>query len=81
MVRGSLGTTKVAASTTARYPFCAISVPDLLKLEKWRPHQDLKADGLVVEMTVDMLKDIDVIFVSHQWVAFDHPDPAGEQLE
>ena len=31
-------------------------------------------------MTPDLLKEKDVIFCSHQWVAFNHPDPGGEQL-
>ena len=61
MVRGSLGATDVAASTTARYPFFAIKITDLLALDKWRPHQDLLAEGKMVEMTVEMLKEIDVI--------------------
>jgi hypothetical protein len=80
MVRGSLGNTDVATTVTARYPFCAMPVVELLKLDAWRPHQDLLAEGVVVEMTNDMLKEADVIFVSHQWVAFNHPDPASEQL-
>lgn len=25
--------------------------------------------------------DAEVLFISHQWTAFDHPDPSGEQLE
>ena len=42
----------VAASTTARYPFFAIKITDLLALDKWKPHQDLLAEGKMVEMTV-----------------------------
>jgi hypothetical protein len=62
------------------YPLYAMPVPTLLSLDRWVPHQDLRDAGKVVEMTPELLKQKDVIFVSHQWVAFGHPDPAGEQL-
>ena len=81
MVRGSLGNVALSSSTVkGSYPLYAMPVPTLLSLESWVPHQDLRDAGKVVEMTADMLKEKDVIFVSHQWVAFNHPDPGGEQL-
>lgn len=66
-----------AAQQVERYPMYAIPVPTLLGLQKWRPHQDLLADGLLKQCT----EDDDVIFVSHQWLSFKHPDPQCEQLE
>ena len=60
-----------------KYPFCAMPVTELLKLDKWVPHQLLLAQGIVRECTPDD----DVIFVSHQWLGFRHPDPAHEQLK
>ena len=45
---------------------------------KFEPHQDLLASGKVIEATPAMVGNI--IFVSHQWVGFDHPDPDGEQF-
>ena len=82
MVRGSLGNVALSSSTTVQgsYPLYAMPVPTLLSMDAWVPHQDLRDAGKVVEMTADMLKEKDVIFVSHQWVAFNHPDPGGEQL-
>lgn len=80
MVRGSLGNVDLSSGVTTSYPLFAMPVPTLLSLEQWEPHQDLKAAGKVIEMTAEKLKETDVIFVSHQWVAFNHPDPAGEQL-
>ncbi|CAE7193030.1 unnamed protein product [Symbiodinium natans] len=43
---------------------------------KLQPHQVLKADGLLVERAPEMF----VIFVSHQWLGYRHPDPQGQQL-
>ena len=78
MVRSSLGRAALLDSglTSEEYPFCAISVPDFLGLTEWQPHQDLKASGEVREMS----EGDDVIFCSHQWTSFSHPDPAGNQL-
>jgi hypothetical protein len=53
-----------------------ISVPDLLKLERLLPHQEMKAKGLLREWTEEMR----VLFVSHEWLAWDQPDPKAEQL-
>ena len=60
------------------YPLYAIPVPAFLELNEWVPHQDLVAQGKVIEI-VDATKQ-DVLFCSHQWVSFEHPDPASEQL-
>ena len=81
MVRGSLGSIKLLGdgAVTHRYPMYAIAVPDLLKLEGWKPHQDLLKAGLLAEITVSM--DVEVLFVSHQWTSFSHPDPTGDQLK
>ena len=78
MVRSSLGRSVLIDSGLAseEYPFCAISVPDFLGLTEWLPHQDLKASGKVREMGDTE----EVLFCSHQWCSFDHPDPAGDQL-
>lgn len=64
------------ARALERYPFYAIPVPELLELGEWKPHQTLLAEGKLRECT----EDEDVIFVSHQWLGFHHPDPKGEQL-
>ena len=80
MVRGSLGSIKLLGdgAVSHRYPMYAISVPNLLKLEKWEPHQDLLKAELLTEIKSSM--DVEVLFISHQWTSFTHPDPTGEQL-
>lgn len=65
------------AAQVEKYPFYAMSVPNLLAMEEWRPHQDLLADGLLKKCE----DEDDVIFVSHQWLSFKHPDPQHEQLK
>ena len=65
------------------YPFYAMTVKDLLALKEWRPHQHLLADNKLVNLTENpaAAEGREVIFVSHQWTAFDHPDPACSQLQ
>ena len=78
MVRSSLGRSVLLDSggLAEEYPFCAISVPDFLEMTEWQPHQDLKASGKVREMD----DKAEVLFCSHQWCSFTHPDPNGDQL-
>ena len=78
MVRSSLGRSVLLDSggLAEEYPFCAISVPDFLEMTEWQPHQDLKASGKVKEMD----DKAEVLFCSHQWCSFTHPDPNGDQL-
>ena len=78
MVRSSLGRAVLADSGARReeYPYYGISVPDFLALTEWLPHEALKASGKAKQMG----EADEVIFVSHQWCSFSHPDPAGNQL-
>ena len=78
MVRSSLGRAVLADSggLAEEYPYYGISVPDFLELTEWLPHEALKASGKVKQMG----ESDEVIFVSHQWTSFSHPDPAGNQL-
>ena len=79
MVRSSLGRAVLADSGlvgSEEYPYYGISVPDFLALTEWLPHEALKASGQVRQMG----EADGVIFVSHQWCSFSHPDPAGNQL-
>ena len=59
-----------------QYPYYGMPVATLLELKAWEPHQKLLAAGSVRECTADD----DVIFVSHQWLGFEHPDPKHDQL-
>merc|ERR1719436_1136238 len=60
------------------YPMYLISVPDLLKLDRLLPHQEMQAKSLLHVWSPKMQNK--VLFVSHEWLAWDHPDPDGEQL-
>ena len=80
MVRGSLGSTQFGLSTTtSKYGFWAIPVPAFLELDGWQPHQNLRSAGKLREISDE--DDVEVMFISHQWTAFNHPDPGGEQLQ
>eukprot|EP00439_Symbiodinium_sp_Y106_P073874 s897_g14.t1 len=54
-----------------------VSMEQLLKMTEVRPHERLLAEGIVVEFRDNMGK---ALFVSHQWVGTQHPDPEGTQL-
>eukprot|EP00930_Biecheleria_cincta_P003905 TRINITY_DN104812_c0_g1_i1.p1 TRINITY_DN104812_c0_g1~~TRINITY_DN104812_c0_g1_i1.p1 ORF type:complete len:735 (+),score=97.79 TRINITY_DN104812_c0_g1_i1:68-2206(+) len=60
------------------YPMHVISVKDLMGLDSMQPHQDLVELGLVVPFDDSMRGR--VIFVSHEWLGWAHPDPHGRQF-
>ena len=73
------GARRVTSQTTgAKYPMYVLPVAEFLKMNHWTPHQDLLASGVLREFDDVMWGK--VFFVSHQWVAYDHPDPEAAQL-
>mmetsp|Transcript_54479 Transcript_54479/g.100750 ORF Transcript_54479/g.100750 Transcript_54479/m.100750 type:complete len:885 (+) Transcript_54479:144-2798(+) len=59
------------------FPMWVVSVEDLLKMEGTpRSHQQLLSEGCLRHWQPGSC----CIFVSHQWLATDHPDPCGHQL-
>ena len=48
-----------------------------LGLDELLPHQELLRRGMLVQWEARMRT---VIFISHQWTSFDHPDHTGRQL-
>ena len=62
------------------YPMYVMRVRDLLQLDAWQPHQQLLSDALLVRVTKEVAKSTTIVFVSHQWTSFSHPDPTGAQL-
>lgn len=60
------------------YPMYVVRICDFLGMRMARPHQVLKASGLVVEC--DGRQQPIVTFVSHQWCGKRHPDPKFAQL-
>ena len=58
-------------------PMWVVKVADVLAMSEVRPHKLLKAEGLLSEWSAGMF----TIFVSHQWLSIQHPDPDAEQLQ
>jgi hypothetical protein len=58
------------------YPMHALAIADLLQLTRFPTHQELLKAGKLVEIKDGM----DVLFVSHQWLSMQHPDPESNQL-
>jgi hypothetical protein len=64
------------------FPLHAMKMKDFLALEKLRPHNALKREGLVVALDFDGAhKDAKLNFVSHQWLAYAEADPNGDHLK
>ena len=62
-------------------PMWLVRVKDVLGMRgKLRPHETLKEEGMLI-LRASLDEKILVIFVSHQWLGQDHPDPQGEQLQ
>ena len=55
----------------------AIPFKSLMALPRLQPHQLLR-DEVLVEVVGDMWED--TVFVSHEWLGWDHPDPDNEQF-
>ncbi len=62
------------------YPMYVIPVTTFLGLEEWVPHQDALEQGLLMEYDHDKMAD-KVLFISHQWAGWMHPDPKGTQMD
>ncbi|CAE6923390.1 warA [Symbiodinium sp. CCMP2456] len=61
-----------------RYPLWAVKVSDFLRMSgKPQAHSILLERGLLYKWFPGMF----LIFVSHQWLSKEHPDPEGHQLE
>ena len=60
------------------YGMYVMSIANLLDLEQMQPHQVLLKKGLVREWSPWMHGRI--IYVSHEWLGWLHPDPTGEQF-
>ncbi|CAE7258149.1 ANKRD44 [Symbiodinium microadriaticum] len=61
----------------ALFPMYTVSSDILLSMTKIEPHEKLKARGQLVAFTDDLGR---AAFVSHQWLAKQHPDPHFRQM-
>ena len=60
-------------------PMYVLPVKNFLELTAWAPHQELLKSGKLRQFSEDMRGR--VLFCSHQWCSYVHPDPGGDQLE
>ena len=63
-------------SSPTYVPMWVISVTDFLKLDHMPKHEELIRAGLLVKQNHSHF----CIFVSHQWLGSEHPDPCLQQL-
>lgn len=68
---GAVGPTS-RAPEARQYPMMVLTIEDALKLNEIPKHEDIQEK--LVEWTPGMA---DVVFFSHTWLGFTHPDPKG----
>ena len=57
------------------HPMWVVPVANVLQMQQLRPHEELKAEGLLVEWNEHMAP---VMFCSHTWLRWRHPDSAND---
>ncbi|CAK9020362.1 unnamed protein product [Durusdinium trenchii] len=73
---GTFGAASTALVHEMFFPMYVVKVSDFLEMTgPPAAHAELQAKGLLHQWRPEMF----VIFVSHQWLSFEHPDPKGEQ--
>lgn len=60
------------------FPMYTISVDTLLQMTEMAPYEELKATDRLVLFCRSLGK---AMFISHQWIGFQHPDPELKQLK
>ena len=60
------------------FPMYTVPLDIVLKMTEIHPHEHLKSDGMLVEFDENKGKGL---FVSHQWVGNNHPDPDFKQFQ
>jgi len=58
------------------FPMQCIRMQTLLKMDRMKTYTEMEKQGLLVPPGMSTR----VHFVSHEWLSYDHPDPAGAQL-
>jgi len=78
---------RISTATPIRHDMWLISLETVLMLygsegkgNVMEVHQNLKDMGFLVNWT-DVPSAAEIIFVSHEWLSWAHPDPGGEQLK
>ena len=66
---------EVDTSVEMRYPMYVMHVSEFLRLGELEPHQALRDAGKLCTWAPRMKH---VIFLSHQWTSYNHPDPSLE---
>ena len=69
--------TDLDTSIEMKFPMWLIHVSDFLRLAELEPYHVLREAKKLVPWNPEMKR---VIFLSHQWTSFSHPDPSLEQL-
>ena len=78
---------RISTATTLQHDMWLISMSTLLKLygkdgkrELMEPHQHLLQRGDLIRW-VNVPSDAEIVFVSHEWLSYAHPDPEGKKLK
>ncbi|CAE7660085.1 tubd1, partial [Symbiodinium pilosum] len=78
--------TAVTNLNTFQFPMCLVELKDFLSMGQLVCHEAARATGQLrcfdrPEEVVDLSLLSGIVFISHQWAGFDHPDPEGEHYQ
>mmetsp|Transcript_44001 Transcript_44001/g.115597 ORF Transcript_44001/g.115597 Transcript_44001/m.115597 type:complete len:794 (-) Transcript_44001:614-2995(-) len=62
------------------FPMWLIRAEDILAMDRFRPYEELMAADIIVRYDPIVHANEAIMFISHQWTSFTHPDPSCEQL-
>ena len=68
---------RASTAVAMEYPMWVMPVSEFLRLSSLRPHEELRAEGKVVECDPSHTT---VFYISHQWTSENHPDDSTTQL-
>jgi len=70
--------TEEPSGCSMHFPMHTVSVDTLLQMTEMAPYEELKATDRLVKFCRSLGK---AMFISHQWIEFQHPDPELKQLK
>eukprot|EP00931_Biecheleriopsis_adriatica_P067805 TRINITY_DN41873_c0_g1_i1.p1 TRINITY_DN41873_c0_g1~~TRINITY_DN41873_c0_g1_i1.p1 ORF type:complete len:526 (-),score=81.40 TRINITY_DN41873_c0_g1_i1:4-1551(-) len=71
----SFGRTDSGDETPMEFPLYALPAQSLLELSSMKPHEEIKSQLVLWNLSMGHL-----VFISHPWTSFHHPDPTGVQF-
>lgn len=85
-VRARIIQSAISNLNVVQFPFCVVCIEDFEKFGMILRHETVRDRGLLhsidtAEAAVEFCRLDGVVFISHQWAGYSHPDPYGTKYE